>query len=56
MEVKKIRSQKGEIAQWKKRKEKLMKKAYNYMVWLSKEQKNLRIKILTLKNRYVRNL
>ena len=31
-------------------KEKLMKKAYNYMVWLKKEQKNLRIKLETLKN------
>ena len=30
--------------------EKLMKKAYNYMVWLKKEQKNLRIKLETLKN------
>ena len=31
-------------------KEKLMKKAYNYMVWLKKKKKNLRIKLETLKN------
>ena len=40
-EDKKIRSQKNEISQWKMRKERLMNKAYSYMVWLRKPQKNL---------------
>ena len=31
--------------------EKLMKKAYNYSVWLRKQRKNLFIKLETLKNK-----
>ena len=39
-------------------KEKLMKKAYNYMVYglFKKVTDNLRVKLVTLKNQNVRNL
>ena len=36
--------------------DKLMKNVYNYVVWLRKQQKNLRIKLVTLKNKNLRNL
>ena len=37
-------------------KEKLIKKAYNYTVWLKRQHKKLRIKLVTLKNLNARNL
>ena len=36
--------------------DRLMNNVYNYVLWLRKQQKNLRIKLVTLKNKNVRNL
>ena len=37
-------------------KEKLMKKAYNYMVWWKKQHKNLRFKLVASENENMRNI
>ena len=52
----KIRSKKSEIDQPENDARKVDEEVYNYMVWLRMQQKNLIIKLVTLRNKNVRNL
>ena len=56
MKITKSGQRKARLINQKMMQEKLMKNVYNYVVWLRMQQKNLIIKLVTLRNKNVRNL
>ena len=52
----KSRNKKSRLINQKVIQDKLMNNVYNYVTWLRKQQKNLRIKLVTFKNKNVKNL
>ena len=56
LKITKSSHRKARLVNQKMIQEKLMNSVYNYMVWLRKQEKNLIIKLITLKNKNVRNL
>ena len=53
-ELKTYEYNKNEIVQWKNDKKKNWRRKPNYMVWLRKQQRNVWIKLVTLRNYNVR--
>ena len=56
MKVTKSAHRKSRLINQKMIQDKLMNNVYNYVIWLREQQKNLRIKLVTLKNKNVKNL
>ena len=56
MKITKSSHRKSRLIYQKIIQDKLINNAYYYVIWLRQQQKNLRIKLVTLKNKNGRNL
>ena len=56
MKITKSSHRKSKLINQKIMQDKLINNVYYYVIWLRKQQKNLRIKLVTLKNKNGRNL